>query len=210
MVMASNVLPTIPGDDGGVWRRMRVVRFESRFKENPDPNDPHEFPIDLNLSEKLTLWAPAFFWILMRYYQVFRNGDHGEVPILQYEEGEKRVSSGLRKCVFVTQETDRYRSRNDKFNTFITMHVNSNPTNATNAKLSMDILWTRYKAWCIELNVKPVAEDLQDAMEIRFDVIQQTTGFRGWKRICLWSEIEMDNRAKEDEEKDADAGTGGD
>jgi P4 family phage/plasmid primase-like protien len=210
MVMASNVLPTIPGDDGGVWRRMRVVRFESRFKENPDPNDPHEFPIDLNLSEKLESWASAFFWILMRYYQVFRNGDYGEVPILQYEEGEKRVSSGLRKCVFVTQETDRYRSRNDKFNTFITMNVNNNPTDATNAKLSMDILWTRYKAWCTELNVKPVAEDLQDAMEIRFDVIQQTTGFRGWKKICLWSEMEMDNRAKEDEEKDADVGTGGD
>ena len=201
MVMASNVLPTVPGDDGGVWRRMRVVRFNSKFKESPDPNDPHEFPIDLNLTEKLEKWAPAFFWVLMQYYRVFREGDFGEEPILQYEEGEPRAKSGLRKCVFVEEETDRYRSRNDKFNTFITGNVNDNPKNPSSAVLNMDVLWTRYSAWCKVLQVQPSMEDLQDAMELRYDVMHESNGFRGWKKICLWSEAEMENRTKESTSK---------
>ena len=202
MVMASNVLPTVPGDDGGVWRRMRVVRFDSRFKETPDPNDPHEFPIDLNLSEKLETWASPFFWVLMQYYRVFREGDFGEEPILQYEAGEDRAKSGLRKCVFVDEETNRYRSRNDKFNIFITMNVNDNPKNASTATLSMDILWQRYAAWCKELQIKADHPDLQDAMELRFDVMHQSKGFRGWKKICLWSETEIEQRSKMSTDKD--------
>lgn len=197
MVMASNVLPTVPGDDGGVWRRMRVVRFNSKFKENPDPNDMNEFPIDLNLTEKLEKWAPAFFWILMKYYQVFRSGDHGEEPILQYSEGEPRANAGLRRCVFVEEETHRYRSRNDKFNTFITIHVNPNPEKASSAVLPFDALWLRYTAFCKEQHVQPNQDDLQDAMELRYDTMHEQNGFRGWKKISLWTEIEIDNRTKE-------------
>lgn len=205
MVMASNVLPTVPGDDGGVWRRMRVVRFNSKFKETPDPNDANEFPIDLNLSEKLQKWSAPFFWVLMQYYRVFREGDFGEEPILQYADDEPRAKPGLRKCVFVDEETNRYRSRNDKFNTFITMNVNDNPKNASNATLSLDILWQRYAAWCKELQVKASMEDLQDAMELRYDIMQQSKIFRGWKKICLWSEAEIDQRSKLNVNKEEDS-----
>lgn len=201
MVMASNVLPTLPGDDGGVWRRMRVVRFNSKFKESPDPKDPNEFPIDLNLTDKLEEWAPAFFWVLMQYYRVFREGDHGEEPILLYNEDEPRANAGLRKCVFVDTETKRYRSRNDKFNTFIHANVNDNPKSPSTAVLNMDVLWTRYSAWCKVLQVQASMEDLRDAMELRFDEMKESNGFRGWQKICLWSEAEMDNRSMESSNK---------
>lgn len=194
MVMASNVLPTVPGDDGGVWRRMRVVRFNSKFKDHPDPNDPTEFPIDLDLSSKLQEWKQAFFWILMQYYHVFSEGDHGEEPILQYADGEPRAQKGLRKCLFVDEETDRYRNRNDKFNTFISLNVNSNPPNASKAYLNMDILWQRYMVWCKEQNTRADMDELQDAMELRYDIMQEVNGFRGWKKIALWTDAEMQQK----------------
>ena len=137
----------------------------------------------------------------MQYYRVFREGDFGEEPILLYEEGEPRAKSGLRKCVFVEEETDRYRSRNDKFNTFITGNVNDNPKNPSSAVLNMDVLWTRYSAWCKVLQVQPSMEDLQDAMELRYDVMHESNGFRGWKKICLWSEAEMESRSKQSTQK---------
>ena len=202
MVMASNVLPTVPGDDGGVWRRMRVVRFNSKFKDDPDPNDPTEFPIDTDLSSKLDEWKQAFFWILMQYYHVFREGDNGVEPILQYEEGEPRAQRGLRKCLFVETETERYRNRNDKFNTFIQRNVNPNPPNASNASVNMDILWQRYSVWCKELNIRAEIDDLQDAMELRYDVMQDMNGFRGWRKIALWTDAEMQQKMENAVEHD--------
>ena len=196
MVMASNVLPTVPGDDGGVWRRMRVVRFNSKFKDAPDPNDATEFPIDLDLSSKLQEWKQTFFWIMMQYYHVFREGDTGTQPILQYAEGEQRAQKGLRKCLFVDEETDRYRNRNDKFNTFIQLNVNPNPPNASTAYLNYDILWQRYMVWCKEQNMsnKADTEELQDAMELRYDIMKDFNGFRGWKKIALWTDAEMQQK----------------
>ena len=194
MVMASNVLPTVPGDDGGVWRRMRVVRFNSKFKDHPDPSDPTEFPIDLDLSAKLHEWKQTFFWILMQYYHIFREGDTNEEPILQYAEGEPRAPKGLRKCVFVDEETDRYRNRNDKFNTFIQLNVNPNPPNASKAYLNMDILWQRYIVWCKEQNIRQDMNELQDAMELRYDIMQDFNGFHGWKKIALWTDVEMQQK----------------
>ena len=194
MVMASNVLPTVPGDDGGVWRRMRVVRFNSKFKDQPDPNDPTEFPIDLDLSTKLQDWKQTFFWILMQYYRVFREGDNGVEPILHYEEGESRAPKGLRKCLFVDEETERYRNRNDKFNTFIQLNVNPNPPNAIKAYLNMDILWQRYMVWCKEQNIRADMNELQDAMQLRYDIMYEINGFRGWKKIALWTDAEMQQK----------------
>jgi len=49
MIMTCNELPEVPSDDGGTWRRIRVVDFSSKFKEDPDPNNPKEFMMDTEL-----------------------------------------------------------------------------------------------------------------------------------------------------------------
>jgi len=64
MILACNELPEV-GCDGGTFRRIRVVEFSSRFCENPDPNKPNEFPMDLQLSEKLERCADAFLSMLI-------------------------------------------------------------------------------------------------------------------------------------------------
>lgn len=199
MIMASNVLPNVPGDDGGVWRRMRVVRFRSRFRHNPatrkrnahgkdiDPNP--EFPIDTNLTTKLLEWKEAFFWVLTRYYKVYVDGDNGAEPILHYEDGEERAQSGLRKCKSVEVETQRYQSKNDPINEFIIDNVNIKPAHP-DSRVAMDVLWTRYSGWCKQRNVPADMDELRNAMELRFDVMVDTCMFRGWHKIAVYSDAE--------------------
>ena len=69
MVLTCNHLPLVPSDDGGTWRRIRVVRFESRFCDHPDPNKPNEFPIDTSLSMHFDDWKEPFMGMLIEYYK---------------------------------------------------------------------------------------------------------------------------------------------
>lgn len=57
MIMTCNELPEVSSDDGGTWRRIRVVDFSSKFKEDPDPNNPKEFMMDTELGDKFDRWA---------------------------------------------------------------------------------------------------------------------------------------------------------
>ena len=76
-----NTLPELPGDDGGTWRRVRVVPFVSTFCDNPDLENPekNEFKIDKNLSEKLDSWTETFMSLLINTYKQYRN-DECRIP----------------------------------------------------------------------------------------------------------------------------------
>ena len=43
--IATNDLPKITSDDGGTWRRIRVIQFPMKYVENPDPNNEFEAKI---------------------------------------------------------------------------------------------------------------------------------------------------------------------
>lgn len=69
MILCCNELPEIPSDDGGTWRRIRVIEFTSEFKENPDPKNPKQFPLDLELSDKFDRWADVFVSMLIEHHR---------------------------------------------------------------------------------------------------------------------------------------------
>ena len=71
MILACNDMPEVDPDDG-VFRRLRVVAFKSKFRHNPDPNDPYQFPIDTSLSLKFESWAEPFMFILLQYYKKYK------------------------------------------------------------------------------------------------------------------------------------------
>jgi len=72
MILTCNHLPNVPSDDGGTWRRIRVVEFTSKFKENPDPNNPDEFLADTELSTKFMDWKEHFMALLIQYYKKYK------------------------------------------------------------------------------------------------------------------------------------------
>jgi P4 family phage/plasmid primase-like protien len=69
LFLLCNQLPHVPSDDGGTWRRIRVVEFGSKFVDNPNPERPNEFPIDLELTGKLDGWKEHFMAILLQYHK---------------------------------------------------------------------------------------------------------------------------------------------
>ena len=68
MILACNHLPTVPSDDGGTWRRIRVAEFTSKFCEKPDPNISTEFLMDITLKEKFDNWKEMFMSLLINKY----------------------------------------------------------------------------------------------------------------------------------------------
>lgn len=71
LVLTCNHLPSIPSDDGGTWRRIRVIEFLSTFTENPNPSNKNEFKIDTELSLKFDDWKEYFMSILIHYYKKY-------------------------------------------------------------------------------------------------------------------------------------------
>jgi P4 family phage/plasmid primase-like protien len=97
MVMCCNDLPSVSSCDGGTFRRIRVIEFNSRFCENPVKKN--EFKIDPELKTKLKIWRPYFMSILIHWYQ-------------------KYLKEGLQEPESVKKATTKYKADNDKFNEF--------------------------------------------------------------------------------------------
>lgn len=190
LVMASNVLPEVPGDDGGVWRRMRVVRFNSKFVEEAKANPAeHMYPIDEQLVKKLDEWRFAFFWVLMQYYKVFALGDEDKT-ILQYDDEMNQTfptngpKPGLRKSMSIASETQKYKQRNNYIGDFIDTVVSKN--HPESVVITLHELWMRYSAQCRADGRMPNKDELRDAMELRFNEMQTVQDkHKGWKGVRL-------------------------
>jgi len=100
MVMCCNTLPIVPDNDGGTWRRIKVVEFSSKFTSTPDPDDPNHFPIDLHLSNKFPKWRPAFVCMLLRLYAQYK-----DAPLKEPEE--------------VNRASEEYRAEQDLYSQFV-------------------------------------------------------------------------------------------
>jgi P4 family phage/plasmid primase-like protien len=103
MVLLCNHLPLVPSDDGGTWRRIRVVEFTSRFVDNPV--EDNEFPIDTELSEKLELWKEHFMSMLLEYYKLYKlEGISEPNDVLQCTREYKRQNDHLADYIFQNVE----------------------------------------------------------------------------------------------------------
>lgn len=124
MVLTCNKLPSVPADDGGTWRRIRAVEFKSKFKENPDPDCPNEFPLDHTLGEKLKKWKHAFFWMLTQYHKQYR--EHG------YKEPAE-----------VMAYTTKYQQGQDQYVDFCIENIEKHE----NGILYVDDIWPLFQYW---------------------------------------------------------------
>ena len=66
LLLACNHLPNIPSDDGGTWRRIRVIDFFIKFTSNPQ--NKNERKSDSKLREKIKNWNQGFMWLLINIY----------------------------------------------------------------------------------------------------------------------------------------------
>lgn len=102
LVICTNYLPEIEGNDHGIWRRVRVINFKSRFTDDPvdnDPDNPYQFLIDRKISQRMEHWKEVFAAMLVDIAYT----NQGKVPT----------------CADVISARDAYRRSQDCISEFI-------------------------------------------------------------------------------------------
>lgn len=148
MIMCCNDLPAITSMDGGSWRRIRVVDFNSRFCDKPNPRKSNEFLIDSTIKEKINIWKPYFMSILIHYYKLYK-------------------TEGIIEPIEVLNATDKYKTENNKFNEFFDSCLIENDKNVETFRDIYAVL----SCWWGEnySNVKiPDTRELKRALKTKF------------------------------------------
>jgi P4 family phage/plasmid primase-like protien len=167
MFLLCNHLPHVPSDDGGTWRRIRVVEFGSKFVEHPNPERAHEYPVDIELTQKLNSWKEHFMAILLDYYRRFAG--------VSVEEPEA-----------VMQCTREYQRNNDHMADFVDSCLES--VVDPNAVITIDEAFDELKDWIkndaipIRLPKKKEVQGYLDRnLATRHVVIGGRVSFRGYR-----------------------------
>lgn len=175
MILTCNHLPLVPSDDGGTWRRIRVVRFESKFCENPDPTKPNEFPIDTSLSQKFDDWAEALISLLIEYYK-------------------KTITEKIKEPEEVLECTREYQRRNDIIADFLDSAV----VKDDNGFLQLGEAFNDFKSWlkdegCTDRSMRK--SDFQSYIEKVYGKASMVSKLKGWKGYKLKSSLVEANGA---------------
>jgi P4 family phage/plasmid primase-like protien len=116
MILCTNNEIKISGTDHGIWRRIRMVPFVSTFSETleEDSEGDYHYVADKSVMEKIdTIWRPAFFKILIKYYYLWKDEGLSVVPndISKYTK-EFQEDSNLYQN-FITEYCEVSATRND-------------------------------------------------------------------------------------------------
>tara|TARA_Y100000389_G_scaffold197738_2_gene232889 strand:+ start:3215 stop:5863 length:2649 start_codon:yes stop_codon:yes gene_type:complete len=168
MVLTCNYLPKLPADDGGTWRRIKVVEFTSSFKEDPNPDCPNEFPLDPHLSDKLNRWGIPFFWLLTQYYDTYKRQG--------YTEPED-----------VSCYTKQYQQSVDLYADFL----NEKIVPEENSFLLVDDMYVEFRDWysrTISPKV-PSNKGIKNYMEKRYGKMVYKDHKKGWNGLILRNQL---------------------
>jgi len=172
LFLCCNHFPKVPPEDGGMWRRLKVILFTSCFVDNPKADNPNEFLRDYDLTVKLHTWKEGFFWILTEYYKYIFQGDSklGVVPGLKEPyEIDRATNSYRHKCDFVQQFLDHYTQSDAE--AFIAFEYGA------------ENIWDYYRYY-VKQNNQPQMQkqDLIESIENKFGQIGTNNKIKGWYR----------------------------
>lgn len=102
MIMHVNDYPDIGSSEPGTWRRIRAIKFPSKFVANPNPNKRFQYKRIDNIQEHFPLWRPRFMCLLLKYYQVYMTEDIIKNPpkCIQKTIEKYRRESDIYTCFF--------------------------------------------------------------------------------------------------------------
>jgi P4 family phage/plasmid primase-like protien len=164
MILTCNHLPNVPSDDGGTWRRLRVVEFTSKFTDTPNPENENEFPIDMEISKHFEDWKECFMSLLIEYYK-------------------KYMTSGIAEPDEVLKCTKEYQKNNDVMLEFIESEFERNDQGFVTIS---DVL-ALFKSWVKDSlpNFKiGKKKDLIMGMSKTFGkhvTVNRVDGWKGWR-----------------------------
>ncbi len=176
-ILTANKLPFIPSNDGGTWRRIRVVPYEMKFVD--EPTEPYHRKIDRTLKLKMETWAEPFMAILIHRFQNYKK-------------------NGLIEPTKVTCATNQYQTDSDVFLEFINERIEL--TNDSKDVLKITNLFIEFKAWHKEAHSDkkcPSRSDLRYDFEDKFGNMNN-----GWKCMKFKSGEEDSEYSSDGEEEE--------
>lgn len=130
LVMCTNNLPEIGSTDDGIWRRIRLCKYQSKFTEHPYRDEckeqqPYQFPVDTKIDEKFARWVGVFTARL--------------IEIAFEKQGV------VEDCDVVTEESNKYRKDQNVMANFWsnTVRKSDNPK----SRIAKQELHEAFKLW---------------------------------------------------------------
>jgi P4 family phage/plasmid primase-like protien len=176
MIMCCNDLPSVSSIDGGTWRRIRVVEFNSRFCDNPTKEN--EFKIDPFIKTRIQEWRPYFMSILIHWYQ-------------KYKE------EGLYEPEEVRRATENYKVENDKINEYFDECIEESDSNFESVK---KIYNTSFREWWSKnypTSKIPDMKDFRRSIKVKYGV-EKTSIINGLKQTGFYVSIKNNMMMMED------------
>ena len=146
IILMCNDLPKLGGNDGGLWRRIEVVEYISKFTDNPRPSpaNPYQYEADEQLKKKLETWKIIFMIELLKKYIVYN------------KEGTKAPKE-------VKDKTKSYRTSNDTIANWI-----NDDLIECEELCSFDECYNAFERWCDDEGYpqkqRPVQKDVKEAL----------------------------------------------
>lgn len=182
LVICTNYLPEIAGNDHGIWRRVRVVPFESLFTDNPvddDPEKPYQFKIDRKISQRMDTWKEVFASMLVE---------------------RAKVNQGMVKdCEVVIAASDAYRQSQDCIAEFIGERVILDASGT----ITQTELNAEFKSWYENSYGRKTGPNIK---EVRAVMDKKFTKFgKVWRGARISYESDMNGTIDEDDVSDPNA-----
>lgn len=180
-----NDVPHFPPKDTGVWRRVEIVEFTSKFTDNPNPENPNEFPLDNKISEKIQQWKELFMsYLIDVYYRRYRETE-GKSLVVPQE---------------VKKFTEEMKMMFDMYSGFIVNVIVE--TGNQNDVVTLSELYEEFKNWFLEIYNSPkipTKHEFRQYMEKTYGKQNVTT--TEVKGIKSKMKIEEEKKKKEAEER---------
>ena len=146
IILMCNDLPKLSGNDGGIWRRLEVVQYISKFTDDPKPSpaNPYQYLADEQLEKKLETWKLFFMIKLLQTYKLYD------------KEGTKPPPE-------VKNQTKAYRTANDIIANWVDDDLEECDDFA-----SFEELFDAWERWCDDEGYRekqrPEKKEIKDAL----------------------------------------------
>jgi P4 family phage/plasmid primase-like protien len=157
-VLTCNKMPKITSNDGGTWRRMRVIPFELKFVDNPTQD--HHRQIDRTIEDKIEIWTEYFIRYLVEIYKTYK------------KEG---LSAPPKVCKY----TEEYQKKSDLYQQFIKERIEK--TKSKKDFVSLNDMYDEFKLWFKESHTDKRTANKNDFKEEIEDKLGLITSKGGWK-----------------------------
>lgn len=174
MIMTCNDLPEVPSDDGGTWRRIKVVEYTSKFVEHPSKSNPKEFPIDPDIMEKLDKWSDTFISMLIHHHKIID-------PKNIIEPSE------------VNKATQQYKKNNDVIGQYIEDKLE--PDDTGRKRMMLNKIYNDFRTYAtVILKGKKIPDrnQMKAYFEKMYGPYSNTDGWRGFKYKAEISNADSD------------------